>query len=179
MGLFGMFLYFFLLFFQPNLLSKTYEVPVAVDHKIYKGDTDNSRPLHNIRVTWSATSHYNFTFYVTFCLFIISMLYTASFLPYGRFFQEIGGNLGLGLSYIYIFSYLALPSYRSGINVFELIYRFGVVRPILRKIEMSHIYFRDEEGESFAPYSPSTRFLHYQIYDVNKGYPADTLAYNS
>jgi len=51
MGLFGLFLYFFLLYFQPNLLSKTYEVPVAVDYRIYKKDTDDSRPLHNIRVT--------------------------------------------------------------------------------------------------------------------------------
>ena len=34
-------------------------------------------------------------------------LYTTSFLPYGRFFQRVGGNWGFLGAYFFVFAYLA------------------------------------------------------------------------
>lgn len=45
--------------------------------------------------------------------FILAILYTTSFLPYGRFFGKIGGNSTLLLSYFYIFSFLLFMSIRN------------------------------------------------------------------
>jgi quinol-cytochrome oxidoreductase complex cytochrome b subunit len=44
-----------------------------------------------------------------FTLFIVSVLYTNTFLPYGRFFNMVGGNVGLLVSYLYVFTYLTFP----------------------------------------------------------------------
>lgn len=44
-----------------------------------------------------------------FIIFIVSIFYTNSFLPYGRFYNMVGGNLGLLISYLYIYTYLTFP----------------------------------------------------------------------
>jgi len=124
MGIYGIFIFFFLLYYQPNLVNKSADRPINADYKRHKinTDTDNGKVMH-IVVDFGPTSHYSFSFYLSFSIFIVSMFYTASFLPYGRFFHEIGGNFGLGLSYIYIYLYLAFPSYRAGSDIFKrLIY---------------------------------------------------------
>jgi hypothetical protein len=56
--------------------------------------------------------------YATFCL---AIFYTLSFLPYGRFFNKIGGNFGLMFSYFYIFGFLSFSSIRSSwmINLYK------------------------------------------------------------
>ena len=40
-------------------------------------------------------------------------LYTYSFLPYGRFYNRLGGNIGMLGAYIFFFSYLVFTSYRK------------------------------------------------------------------
>jgi hypothetical protein len=43
---------------------------------------------------------------LTFWLFFMCMLYASSFLPYGRFYNRVNGNIGMLGSYFYIFFYL-------------------------------------------------------------------------
>jgi len=43
--------------------------------------------------------------------------YTASFLPYGRFYNRLGGNIGMLLAYLFVFSYLAFTFFRRAIFV--------------------------------------------------------------
>jgi hypothetical protein len=43
---------------------------------------------------------------ISYAFFIIAILYTLSFLPYGRFFNKIGGNSTLLIAYFYIFAFL-------------------------------------------------------------------------
>lgn len=49
---------------------------------------------------------------MTYGLFIGCCLYCASFLPYGRFYNKLGGNIGLINSYLYVFCYLGFPIFR-------------------------------------------------------------------
>jgi len=49
----------------------------------------------------------------TFGLFFFCCLYTTSFLPYGRFYNRVGGNTGSLMSFMYIFSYLTFPFLRK------------------------------------------------------------------
>lgn len=50
---------------------------------------------------------------ITYTLFLIAILYTLSFLPYGRFYNKIGGNFALLFSYFYIFGFLTFKFVRD------------------------------------------------------------------
>jgi hypothetical protein len=39
-------------------------------------------------------------------------LYTNTFLPYGRFYNRLGGNIGMLAAYMYVFLYLGVTSLR-------------------------------------------------------------------
>jgi len=45
------------------------------------------------------------------------MLYSTSFLPYGRFYNRLGGNVGMLGAYMYIFVYLTFPFFRKPIYI--------------------------------------------------------------
>ena len=45
-------------------------------------------------------------------MFIMCALYTNTFLPYGRFYNRLGGNVGMLAAYFYVFLYLAITSLR-------------------------------------------------------------------
>jgi hypothetical protein len=53
--------------------------------------------------------------------------YTASFLPYGRFYNRLGGNIGMLGAYMFVFFYLAFPIFR---------------RPLLLEYTLYSIYNR-------------------------------------
>jgi len=44
---------------------------------------------------------------ISYSLFFIAILYTLSFLPYGRFYNKLGGNFALLFSYFYIFLHVS------------------------------------------------------------------------
>jgi hypothetical protein len=50
---------------------------------------------------------------ISYSLFFIAILYTLSFLPYGRFYNKIGGNFALLISYLYIFGFLTFSFFRN------------------------------------------------------------------
>jgi hypothetical protein len=39
-------------------------------------------------------------------------MYCTSFLPYGRFYNRLGGNVGMLGAYMYVFFYLGFPIFR-------------------------------------------------------------------
>jgi quinol-cytochrome oxidoreductase complex cytochrome b subunit len=59
----------------------------------------------------------SFQWLVSYSLFIISVFYTGSFLPYGRFYNKLGGNFWLLVSYFYVFSFLTFMFFRNSWNV--------------------------------------------------------------
>ncbi len=50
---------------------------------------------------------------MAYLLFVMSLLYTASFLPYGRFYNRLGGNITTLASYLYVLMYLSFQSVRE------------------------------------------------------------------
>jgi hypothetical protein len=64
--------------------------------------------FNNFYLMVEANLYHQF-FYTTF---IMSCLYTSSFLPYGRFYNRLGGNIGMLAAYLYVFFYLTFPSLR-------------------------------------------------------------------
>jgi len=81
-GVFGLVLLMVTIYFQPNLKTTDYREIFIKNNDIYL-----------VHVT-------------TYSIFILCFLYAFSMLPYGRFYNEIGGNSGLMYSYMYIFLYL-------------------------------------------------------------------------
>jgi hypothetical protein len=64
-------------------------------------------------------SNVEFNMYYSFFyfLFVGAFFYTTSSLPYGRFYNRLGGNIGMLLAYLYVFSYLAFTFFRRAIFV--------------------------------------------------------------
>ena len=52
-------------------------------------------------------------FQVTYTLFLISILYTFSYLPFGKFFNRLGGNIASLLYFVYIFTYMSTNFLRN------------------------------------------------------------------
>lgn len=84
-GVFGLIYLMLIVYFQPNLkknelknLAKSKHPEISISHIFF------------------------------YAIFLVCILYTNSFLPYGRFFNMVGGNVGLLLSFIYIFFYLTV-----------------------------------------------------------------------
>nr|YP_010183558.1 cytochrome b [Paramecium gigas]QVG61507.1 cytochrome b [Paramecium gigas] len=109
-GIFGLVFFFFILYFQPNIhgvseqsiLNK--KIFVALDQKFKRSGYFVTMPIVN---------EANLIHQLGFFFFVMCVLYTTSFLPYGRFYNQLGGNLGFLGSYFYVFAYLAFPFIRK------------------------------------------------------------------
>ena len=55
----------------------------------------------------------SFQWLICYGFFLTALMYTSSFLPYGRFYNKIGGNFWLLISYFYIFSFLTFMFLRN------------------------------------------------------------------
>jgi hypothetical protein len=129
-GLFGLIYFFIVIFYQPNI-NGTYEQKEYKTNlpffnyplNVKKGDSSTiklDKLEHPVLSHFSnnyITNKYTFKivksgleytiFYqFTFGIFIMCVFYTTTFLPYGRFYNRLGGNVGMLTSYLYIFFYL-------------------------------------------------------------------------
>ena len=109
-GIFGLILFFFLLFYQPTLHG-------ASDLNEYSKRSLTITSFKFNKSNVSVNQYYNVenNLYTqqTFALFVLCCLYTTSFLPYGRFYNRLKGNFGSLLSFMYVFSYLTFPILRK------------------------------------------------------------------
>lgn len=108
-GIFGLLFYFFILFYQPTL------------HGTSEFNNYNKRTLlfvkrklnrSNFFVSSYINLEMNLYHQITYGLFIGCCMYCTSFLPYGRFYNRLGGNIGMLGSYMYVFFYLGFPIFR-------------------------------------------------------------------
>lgn len=108
-GIFGLLFYFFILFYQPVL------------HGTSEFNNYNKRTLLFVkrklnRNNFFAASYINLEMnlyhQITYGLFIGCCMYCTSFLPYGRFYNRLGGNIGMLGAYMYVFFYLGFPIFR-------------------------------------------------------------------
>jgi len=108
-GIFGLIFFFFVLFHQPTL------------HGVSEQNNYLKRSLLFLRKKLGKSSFYasSYTnqeinlYYQTFYGFFIGCaLYTSSFLPYGRFYNRLGGNFGMLGAYMFVFVYLSFYIFR-------------------------------------------------------------------
>jgi len=103
-GIFGLAFFFIILYFQPNLHGTS-------DQNNYnkKINTVSSFFFQKKNTFTSAVISLESNLYHQFFYFFFLMccLYTTSFLPYGRFFNRIGGNWGFLFAYFFVFFYLS------------------------------------------------------------------------
>lgn len=66
-------------------------------------------------------SFYNFFFKklskVLFWVFIMALLYTTTFLPAGKFYKEIGGNIIMFVAYMYVLSFFLFDKLRTPVEL--------------------------------------------------------------
>jgi len=108
-GIFGLIFFFFTLFHQPTLHGLN-------EHNLYYRRkllfTFNRVKRRKFYKNMFFNVELNIFFQTTYALFIMSALYASSFLPYGRFYNRLGGNVGMLGSYFYMFAYLSVTSLR-------------------------------------------------------------------
>ena len=111
LGIAGLLLYFVSLYFQPNMhgdsenLNFSRRITVVYGILLYYFSVFSS----NIK----AAAEYNFFYQTVFGFFIMCGIYTYSFLPYGRFYNRLGGNVGMLGAYVFFFFYLIFASFRK------------------------------------------------------------------
>lgn len=108
-GIIGLVLFFVSFYFQPNIVGRSEwgaynsnikSLILQIFYNI-EGRLKKFIPLYKV---YPDTD----TFYqITYSLFGVSLWYAFSYLPYGRFFNRLGGNIASLVAYIYIFIYLS------------------------------------------------------------------------
>ena len=118
-GIFGMIFLFWVLFNQPvihgitDYLLYLKKVLVFLKLKLKRNVFfRNSNLLNEI----------NLYHQLSYFFFFMACLYTSSFLPYGRFYNRIGGNFGMLGAYVYVFMYLTFNFFRRPILIDLIVY---------------------------------------------------------
>ena len=106
-GVFGLVFFFLILIYQPTL----HGVNEQLDYFKKKSNFlifFKSNKLSYFNPTMITSSEINLTHIISYGFFLMCLFYTTTFLPYGRFYNRIGGNIGMLISYFYVFSWLSL-----------------------------------------------------------------------
>ena len=113
-GIIGLVLFFVSFYFQPNIIGRSEFGGYSSNLKSimytifysFEGRLIKYTPLYKI---YPESDKF---YQVTYALFLMSMWYAFSYLPYGRFFNRLGGNVASLVIYVYIFIYLSGPYLR-------------------------------------------------------------------
>lgn len=116
-GVIGLVFFFVSIYFQVNINNNdinNLKILNAGLQILGVNYLNNDFYVNKYYTKWSSVqSDLSIQWLLTFGFFIISILYTLSFLPYGRFFNKLGGNTGFLMAYFYIFSFLGFSSMRN------------------------------------------------------------------
>jgi hypothetical protein len=117
-GIFGLLFLFFILFYQPTIHNFN-------ENNFYfkKQLLFNSTKQINFYKQFYFNIEFNLFYQLFFGFFFMCVLYTNTFLPYGRFYNRLGGNNGMLFSYLFVFFYLATIIFRRPIFI-NLYYYF-------------------------------------------------------
>jgi len=129
-GIFGLIYFFLILFYQPVLHGTTeqdnYNKKTLM---FFKWKLKTSNFFSGSYINLEMNLYHNFTY----ALFVSSCLYAASFLPYGRFYNRLGGNVGMLGAYMYLYLYLGLNALRRPMLLDMLLSSIIVRSQVLKK----------------------------------------------
>lgn len=118
-GIFGLIFFFFILFFQPAI-NGINELNTFNKKKILLLNVKLKRKSYFNQIVFNSEINLYFQFF--YFLFLVFCFYAASFLPYGRFYNRLGGNIGMLTAYMYIFIYLGFPIFRRSLLIESFFY---------------------------------------------------------
>lgn len=125
-GIFGLVAFFVCFYYQPNIISRTPLAPYGKVKAAFMGVVfrmeDGFKKLTGIKKIHPESDLF---FKVTYTLFLTAMWYAFSYLPYGRFFNRLGGNTSNVICYGYLFIYLG-TSYLRVPHMF-ILYKRGAL----------------------------------------------------
>lgn len=109
-GIFGLLFFFIILFFQPTINGKNEQLNFLKKTLFFlkikiKRNTFFKGFSHNIEL--------NIFYQLIYFSFLMCALYTSSFLPYGKFYNRLGGNVGMLFAYLFVFTYVTFPFFKS------------------------------------------------------------------
>ena len=110
-GVAGIIYYFFILFHQVSVISNN----EFLNYFKFKKQVDLSNNYNYIFYTRSLHMDVSLSSQLYFYSFVMALLYITSFLPYGRFYNPIGGNMGMLISYLYAIIYLSFFNTRNSV----------------------------------------------------------------
>ena len=128
-GLFGLVYFFVILFYQPNINGtheqKNYKtnlfffnLPYFKNYTLknwFKDSTSNKFQTKYQFKGLKISAEYSVFYQFTYAIFVMCLFYTTTFLPYGRFYNRLGGNIGMLLSYLYVFFYLGFSTLKKNL----------------------------------------------------------------
>jgi hypothetical protein len=121
-GIFGLVYFFVSVYFQPSLHGSSEQGGYARKSLSILAALTGREDMFVSDYTFLESNLYYQTFYF---FFVWCALYTTSFLPYGRFFNRLGGNWGFLGAYFFVFFYLGFRWMR---------------RPLLLELLLSYLY---------------------------------------
>jgi len=147
-GIFGLIFFFFIMYFQVSIFGSSEFENFKVNNSIYfiwqelysiiATNKYLNKFVPNIIIRhfekkkqsflkncnhWNTINYdISFQWYISYGFFMISIAYTLTYLPYGRFYNRLGGNLMFLIAYFYIFSFLTFLFLRNSwlLNNFKL-----------------------------------------------------------
>jgi len=101
--------FFFVLFHQPTLHGVSEQNSYLKRSLLFL-----KKKLKKIKFYISSYTNQEINLYyqIFYGFFIGCALYTSSFLPYGRFYNRLGGNFGMLGAYMFVFIYLSFYVFR-------------------------------------------------------------------
>ena len=102
-GVLGLLYYFWVLFHQVTLSSTTEFFNFLKSRKQLDVSGKYNYIFYSKHINMDITLYSQITFY----FFFMALMYVTTFLPYGRFYNPVGGNIGMLSSYLYIVIYLS------------------------------------------------------------------------
>jgi len=139
LGIFGLLYFFWVLFHQPTLhgmndIGNQYQRRLLLFRFVYKKKDFFVKNYFNPELS--------LYFQFTYATFIMCALYTSSFLPYGRFYNRLGGNIGMLGSYLYLLVYLTFTFLRR--PVWLELYYYHVFNQVtfLTKVKRDKIEYK-------------------------------------
>lgn len=112
-GLAGLISFFLIFYFQPNITQYLNTLNLESVKTLSLNVYNIIVNFTGLDLKFSDSIDYRGLFFkVTFSLFLISVWYTFSYLPYGRFFNRLGGNEVSLYVYSYLYLYLGTLIFR-------------------------------------------------------------------
>jgi hypothetical protein len=139
LGIFGLVYFFWVLFHQPTLhgmydAGHHFRRRLLVFRYIYKTKNFFTKNYFNPELS--------LYFQFTYTVFVMCCLYASSFLPAGRFYNRLGGNIGMLGAYMYILCYLTFTFLRRPVWLELYYYHIFNKVTFLTKIKRDAINYK-------------------------------------